>query len=154
VFAMSGSWRLVDPTPSPPTSVGAMVRLPLTGRANEADTGASDGARVLLEAERQQALQRFAALTGDFNEVVAASRDSNADDEHDPEGATIAFERSQVAALALQVRGHVAEVDAAIQRLDGGTYGICERCGQPIARARLEARPAARTCISCASAAR
>ena len=113
-----------------------------------------DGARELLEAERQQALRRLAALTGDFNEVVAASRDSNADDEHDPEGATIAFERSQVAALVLQVRGHLAEVEAAIQRLEGGTYGVCERCGQPIARARLEARPAARTCIACASAAR
>jgi DnaK suppressor protein len=113
-----------------------------------------DGARELLEAERQQSLRRLAALTGDFNEVVAASRDSNADDEHDPEGATIAFERSQVAALVLQVRGHLAEVEAAIQRLEGGTYGVCERCGQPIARARLEARPAARTCIACASAAR
>ena len=113
-----------------------------------------DGARELLEAERQQALRRLAALTGDFNEVVAASRDSYADDEHDPEGATIAFERSQVAALVLQVRGHLAEVEAAIQRLEGGTYGVCERCGQPIARARLEARPAARTCIACASAAR
>lgn len=113
-----------------------------------------DRARELLEAERQQALRRLAGLTGDFNEVVAASRDSNADDEHDPEGATIAFERSQVAALVLQVQGHLAEVEAAIQRLVAGTYGICERCGQPIGKGRLEARPAARTCISCASAAR
>lgn len=109
-------------------------------------------ARRLLEAERQQALRRLAGLTGDFDEVVAASRDSNADDEHDPEGATIAFERSQVAALALQVRHHLAEVDAAIQRLEVGTYGICERCGQPIPQARLEARPAARACIGCAAA--
>jgi len=112
-----------------------------------------NGARELLEAERQQALQRLVALTADFDEVVTASRDSNADDEHDPEGATIAFERSQVAALVIQVRGHLAEVEAAIQRLESGTYGICERCGQPIADARLEARPAARTCIRCASAA-
>jgi RNA polymerase-binding transcription factor DksA len=109
-----------------------------------------DGARELLEAERRQALLRLAALTGDFDDVVAASRDSNADDEHDPEGATIAFERSQVAALVLQVRGHLAEVEAAVQRLDDGTYGTCDRCGQPIGRARLEARPAARTCIGCA----
>jgi DnaK suppressor protein len=111
-------------------------------------------ARDLLEAERQQALRRLAGLTGDFNEVVAASRDSNADDEHDPEGATIAFERSQVAALVLQVQGQLAEVEAAIERLAAGTYGVCEQCGQPIATARLEARPAARTCIECASAAR
>ena len=110
-----------------------------------------DGARELLEAERQLALRRLAALTGDFDGVVAASRDSNADDEHDPEGATIAYERSQVAALLLQVQGHLAEVQAAAQRLERGTYGLCERCGQPIASARLEARPAARTCIRCGS---
>lgn len=110
-----------------------------------------DGARERLEAELHQALRRLAGLTGDFDEVVAASRDSNADDEHDPEGATIAFERSQVAALVLQVRGHVAEVEAAVQRLECGTYGICERCGQPIPKARLEARPAARTCVRCAA---
>lgn len=111
-----------------------------------------DGARELLETERQQALRRLAGLTGAFDEVVAASLDSNADDEHDPEGATIAFERSQVAALVRQVQRHLAEVEAALQRLEGGTYGLCERCGQPIAEARLEARPAARTCVSCASA--
>jgi RNA polymerase-binding transcription factor DksA len=113
-----------------------------------------DSVRVVLEAERQQALRSFTALTGDFDRVVAASRDSNADDEHDPEGATIAFERSQTAALVLQVQGHLAEIEAAIQRLEDGTYGTCERCGQPIAEARLEARPAASTCITCASAAR
>jgi DnaK suppressor protein len=107
-------------------------------------------ARRQLETERQQALRRLAALTGDFDAVVEASRDSNADDEHDPEGATIAFERSQVAALVLQVRGHLAEVEAALERLEVGSYGICERCGQPIAQARLEARPAASRCIRCA----
>ncbi len=112
-----------------------------------------DRARELLEAERQQALRRLAGLTGDFNQVVAASRDANADDEHDPEGSTTAFERAQVAALVLQVQGHLAEVEAAIERLAAGTYGICARCGQPIAKARLEARLAARTCIGCASAA-
>jgi len=111
-----------------------------------------DRARELLEAERQQALRRLAGLSGDFDEVVAASRDANADDEHDPEGATIAFERSQVAALALQVQDHLAELDAAIERLAANTYGICEQCAQPIANARLEARPTVRTCIRCASA--
>jgi DnaK suppressor protein len=106
----------------------------------------------ILERERQETLQRLATLTDDFAEVVAASRDSNADDEHDPEGATIAFERSQLDALVSQARGHLAEIDAAITRLDVGTYGVCERCGQPIGDARLRARPVARTCITCASA--
>ena len=108
----------------------------------------------LLESERRLVLSRLAALTGDFDEVVAASRDTNADDEHDPEGATIAFERSQVAALVQQARTHLAEVDRALERLADGTYGTCEGCGRPIAPARLEARPTARLCIDCAAAAR
>jgi RNA polymerase-binding protein DksA len=108
----------------------------------------------LLESERRLVLSRLAALTGDFDEVVAASRDTNADDEHDPEGATIAFERSQVAALVQQARTHLAEVERALERLADGTYGTCERCGRPIAPARLEARPTARLCIGCATAAR
>src|SRR3954447_23422950 len=95
-------------------------------------------ARELLDAERQQTLRSLAALRGDFEEMVAASRDSNADDEHDAEGATIAFERSQVAALVLQAERHLSEVDAAVQRLQDGTYGTCERCALPIAKARLE----------------
>ena len=108
----------------------------------------------LLESERRLVLSRLAALTGDFDEVVAASRDTNADDEHDPEGATIAFERSQVAALVQQARTHLAEVERALERLADGTYGTCEGCGRPIAPARLEARPTARRCIACATAAR
>ena len=104
-----------------------------------------------LAAEREQTLARLASLTGDFDSVVAASLDTNADDEHDPEGATIAFERSQIGALIGQVRHHLAEIDAAVARLDAGTYGVCERCGNPIGEARLEALPAARTCITCAS---
>lgn len=98
-------------------------------------------------------LRRLASLTEDFDSVVAASRDTNADDEHDPEGATIAFERSQVGALVRQARLHLAEIDEALGRVRAGTYGTCERCGLPIAEGRLEARPAARTCIRCATAA-
>ncbi|MEU6137660.1 TraR/DksA C4-type zinc finger protein [Nocardioides sp. NPDC047086] len=110
--------------------------------------------RELLETERRQALTRLADLTDDFDAVVSASRDSNADDEHDPEGATIAFERSQLQALVRQACRHLDEVEAALDRLTEGTYGICEICGQPISEGRLEARPVARTCITCAAARR
>ena len=111
-----------------------------------------DPARRRLEAERAETLRRLAHLTDDYGAIVAASRDTNADDEHDPEGATIAFERSQVGALVRQARLHLEEVDAAVRRLDAGTYGVCERCGEPIGEARLEARPVARLCIGCAAA--
>ncbi|MEU4191839.1 TraR/DksA C4-type zinc finger protein [Kribbella sp. NPDC026611] len=110
-----------------------------------------ENARELLAAERRQAIRRLASLTGDFEQVVEAAYDANADDEHDPEGATIAFERSQVAALVQQVQGQLTEVEAALDRLSAGSYGICEVCGQPIPEARLQARPTARTCVECAS---
>lgn len=108
-------------------------------------------ARGRLRTEREETERRLAGLTGSFTDIVHASESSNADDEHDPEGATIAFERSQVGALIAQARAHLAELEAAEQRLAGGTYGICERCGGAIAPARLEARPVARECIACAS---
>jgi RNA polymerase-binding transcription factor DksA len=111
-----------------------------------------DPVRALTD-ERARTLERLADLTGDYAGIVAASVDSNADDEHDPEGSTIAFERSQVGALVAQARAHLEEVDAALARVERGTYGVCESCGGPIAPARLEARPVARTCITCASGA-
>jgi RNA polymerase-binding transcription factor DksA len=113
-----------------------------------------DEVRRRLRREREQALTRLASLTGDHEAMVAASLDTNADDEHDPEGHTIAFERSQIGALVRQVRHHVAEVEAALGRVEDGTYGACEQCGGPIGEARLEALPATRTCIACAARAR
>jgi RNA polymerase-binding transcription factor DksA len=103
-----------------------------------------------LAAERAAALAQIEALTREFDGVVAASRSSNADDEHDPEGATIAFERQQVAALLAQARRRLADAEDALARRDAGSYGSCETCGRPIAPERLAARPAARTCIDCA----
>ncbi|CAA9224421.1 MAG: hypothetical protein AVDCRST_MAG52-680 [uncultured Blastococcus sp.] len=103
-----------------------------------------------LAEERAAALAQIEALTREFDGVVAASKASNADDEHDPEGATIAFERQQVVALLDQARRRLADVDAALARRADGGYGTCESCGRSIAPERLAARPAARTCIACA----
>ena len=107
--------------------------------------------RQRLAEERARTTERLVRLDADHAGFVAASKDSNADDEHDPEGATIAFERSQVATLARQHQQHLAEVDAALARLDAGAYGTCEVCGEPIPEARLEARPTARHCVGCAA---
>lgn len=106
--------------------------------------------RALLDEERRTTLDRLARLRGDFQGIVAASKDSNADDEHDPEGSTIAFERSQVDALVHQAEARLAEIDGALARVASGSYGRCERCGQGIPAERLEARPTARTCVGCA----
>lgn len=112
------------------------------------------GARERLEDERRRTLRRLADLRGDYQGFVEASKDSNADDEHDPEGATIAFERSQVGALVQQAEAHLREIDVAWARLEGGTYGVCAVCGEPIPAERLEVRPTATTCVACAGQSR
>jgi DnaK suppressor protein len=103
-----------------------------------------------LITERTTTLRRIAAVSTDIEEVIAATTSVSVDDEHDPEGSTIAFERSQLEALREQGHRHLAELDAALHRLDAGRYGRCERCGHPIATERLGARPSAITCIRCA----
>jgi len=108
-------------------------------------------ARAGLVADRAATLRRIEALSGDVQQVIEAASDVATDDEHDPEGATIAFERARVGALLEQAREHLADIDAALRRIDEGHYGVCEICGEPIAQERLTARPIARTCIRCAS---
>ena len=107
--------------------------------------------RARLEADERETRERLESMQGDFAGVVDAQADVATDDEHDPEGATIAFERARVAALVDQARQHLADIDAAVSRLDDGSYGSCERCGRPIEGERLAARPVARTCMTCAS---
>jgi RNA polymerase-binding transcription factor DksA len=104
-----------------------------------------------LRGERERTAEQIAALTADFDSMVAAAESSNTDDEHDPEGATIAFERAQIIAVLEHSQARLAEIDHALERLAADTYGTCERCAQPIATERLVARPSATTCITCAA---
>jgi RNA polymerase-binding transcription factor DksA len=121
-------------------------------------TGDSDAAveqyraamRELLAADRAATADRIATMSQDLEAIVEAVRLVATDDEHDPEGSTIAFERSQTSAFLADARKHLADLDSALGRIDAGDYGRCERCGKPIAAERLLARPSARTCIDCA----
>ena len=111
-----------------------------------------DVVRERLGAARERALERVAALEREFTGLAEAASSAGTDDEHDPEGATLAFERQHAAALLDAAREQVAALDAALARLAAGRYGVCARCGQPIGDDRLAARPAALTCIQCAAA--
>ncbi|WFE54555.1 TraR/DksA C4-type zinc finger protein [Micromonospora sp. WMMD1155] len=111
----------------------------------------TDAIREELQRLRQQTEAQVTALDGDLRNLFEASRASNADDEHDPEGATIAFERAQLTAVLDAARRRLAELDVALHRVDDGSYGVCERCRRPIPAERLAARPSARTCVACAN---
>ena len=104
-----------------------------------------------LARARVETLAQIDVLVREFDQVVAAAQSANGDDEHDPEGATIAFERQQVAALLASARRRLADVDDALARIEAGEYGTCASCGRPIAPERLADRPSARTRISCAT---
>jgi DnaK suppressor protein len=110
-------------------------------------------ARVSLAVVRGQTLRRIADLEREFGGIVASAAEgsSGGDDEHDPEGATVAFERQHVAALLSQARSRLAAVEAATRKLEAGTYGQCDVCGEPIGAERLAARPTALTCVRCAA---
>jgi DnaK suppressor protein len=104
-----------------------------------------------LSAQRADLLAQAERLRADLAGIMAASEGANADDEHDPEGATIAFERAQTAALLDRTEHRITELDRALDRLAAGTYGTCAVCGRPIGADRLAARPDATTCIACAA---
>ena len=109
------------------------------------------GSRKLAD-ERAATVARIETMTADLEAIVAATRGANIDDEHDPEGSTIAFERAQVAGLLAQGRTTLAGLDRALARLADGSYWVCERCGARITSERLAAIPAGpRTCMHCAA---
>lgn len=100
-----------------------------------------------LRARLAAVIDRLAAQRRAVEGIVESARDSNADDEHDPEGATLAWERQQAVALAAEAERERDQLLAALDRVAAGTYGVCEVCGRPIPAARLEARPAATRCV-------
>lgn len=107
--------------------------------------------KATLDRERDRTLAQRNQLRRDLDEIFAAADGVATDDEHDPEGATIAYERSRTNALLEQAESHLIEIDQALDRVEAGRYGRCVDCGGPIGAARLQARPAVPTCITCAA---
>jgi RNA polymerase-binding transcription factor DksA len=68
------------------------------------------------------------------------------------DSAQASAERSEIVGAIQQLIAHRAEVAAALERIDAGTYGICESCGRPIDIERLEALPSVRLCVTCKAA--
>jgi DnaK suppressor protein len=109
--------------------------------------------RQAVENERSAALGRVQALEAEFEALAGDSVDANADDEHDPEGSTLGYERARVAALLDQARSNLDNLDRALTKFALGRYSVCEECSAHIAAERLAALPAVRTCFACAVAA-
>jgi RNA polymerase-binding protein DksA len=102
------------------------------------------GRRAVLTAERERLTSELAAMGIDRATFDDGFADSG----------QVTAERGEVDALVGSLRETLSDIDNALTKIDAGTYGICERCGRPIGEDRLEAMPAARLCIECASARR
>ncbi|MDP8960773.1 MAG: TraR/DksA C4-type zinc finger protein [Actinomycetota bacterium] len=101
--------------------------------------------REQLLAEREELLGQTVVL--DATAVVGLWRDSGYDDDYADTGSAT-FERERAQSLALNARRILVQIDDALRRMDAGTYGLCERCGQAIEVERLEALPYATLCLA------
>lgn len=110
--------------------------------------------RTVLAAARAAAVDRVRSLTRELDSLAEEQSLTSHDDEHDPEGVTIAVQRAQLQGLLAAAERERDDLDRAVRRLAEGGYGRCAGCGGPIAAERLEALPATTTCIACASAPR
>ncbi|GAA2362143.1 TraR/DksA C4-type zinc finger protein [Saccharopolyspora halophila] len=109
--------------------------------------------RMVAE-ERERVEQRIESLQRHLASIVESAAWTTNDDEHDPEGVTIAYERAQTQGLLSDAKSELEALDHADERLAKGTYGTCENCGKRISQERLAALPAATTCIRCANSRR
>jgi len=89
--------------------------------------------------------QTFAATQSDI------SGDVGVDDESADAG-TATFEREKELSIEQNVRDLLQKIDRALSRIDAGTYGVCERCGKPIEKARVKALPYVSLCLKDAQA--
>ncbi len=100
--------------------------------------------RAALETEREELRSQLAGFGG--GALAGDHYDANFADT-----SQVTAERGEAEALLTSLRETLDAVERALAKVDAGEYGVCESCGQEIAPARLEAMPAARLCIGCAS---
>ncbi len=108
--------------------------------------------RALLVAERASYMEQAESLREEAEQLAEDMEPGDIQfDEESGEGDTLNVERERDLALSAQARAAVDEIDRALAKMDTGTYGVCERCGNPIPKARLKALPYAALCVACKS---
>lgn len=103
----------------------------------------------MLEAERDRLTDEIRAIEEHLPEVEQISVDASGYDENLADVASDTFEREKGIAIENSVQDLLQQVEEALDRIEEGTYGVCQMCGQPIHPDRLHALPYARLCIHC-----
>ena len=108
--------------------------------------------RELLRAELDQYVRQAEELKADADQLAAEMEPGESEfGEEGGEGGNLSVERELDLRLSAQARTAAAEIERALAKIEAGTYGLCEKCGQPIPRLRLKALPAAPLCVACKS---
>jgi DnaK suppressor protein len=179
--AKPGAVRAAEPAPAKPTAkptikgsaakrsnTSAAVKRqpakePAAGKASKkaparkrADDTAADRfleeQRAALIEERKASERQARSLRAEAEQLAEEMEPGDTQfDEESGEGGTLNVERERDLALSAQAWAAVDEIDHALGKIDAGTYGICEQCGQPIPKARLKALPYATLCVACKS---
>jgi DnaK suppressor protein len=103
--------------------------------------------REALAAEVDELLSDLAKVNADLEALTVESGEGAGDDQADAGAAT--FEREHMISLIGNKRALLDQAQRALSRLDGGTYGMCENCGKPIPKGRMQARPKVTLCVTC-----
>jgi RNA polymerase-binding transcription factor DksA len=104
-------------------------------------------ARKRLEEERARMESIRGGIVREQGESADAGAELSTVDQHPGDLGTETFEHEKNISLLEQVSDELLQIDAALQRLEHGTYGVCQACGRPITNERLEALPATRFCV-------
>jgi len=105
----------------------------------------------IVEAEQERTADQIASLEGVVAAIIEGSELTSTDDEHDPEGATIAYERAQATALLRQARSDRDALLITRRQLLEGRQVVCADCGRGIDLERIAALPTAKRCVECAA---
>jgi DnaK suppressor protein len=108
--------------------------------------------QAMLQAERADYLEKAAELKAEADSLALEHEPGDIQfDEEGGEGGTTNVDRELDLVLSAQARASVDEIDRALAKIVGGTYGLCERCGKEIPKPRLKALPYAALCVQCKS---
>lgn len=128
-------------------------------RATKEAAGGGATTDPFLEAQRVLLMEERATYTRQAKDLRAEAEQLAEDrepgdvqfDEESGQGDSMNVERERDLALSAQAMSAVDDIDRALRRMDAGTYGVCERCGEPIPAERLAALPSASLCVKCKS---
>jgi DnaK suppressor protein len=102
-----------------------------------------------LVSERERLSREIADLDADLSESLEESSEESPYDQHMAETAAVTLDREIDLTLEENARAAIAQIDRALDKLENGDYGVCDKCGKPIGDERLKIAPFATLCIEC-----